>query len=553
MIVATDRYAAEDAAALVTVDYEFLPAIGTMRDSLAPDATLLFPESPNVAFSADFGVGEFERARAEADMIVTERFHVHRHTGMPLETRGLVADFDEKTRTVTMWGLTKMPHTHRRALAEMLGLAPEQVRCEQTHVGGGFGVRGEFYPEDFLVPLAAMRNRRPVQWIEDRREHLLATNHSREMDWEVRGAFAADGTILGFDAKLAVDIGAYIRTIGPLLALFAAEAFVGPYRVPHYEYTLQCVVTNKMGVGTVRSPGRYEATFVRERLIDIAAEQLGIDRVEIRRRNLTRPGELPSNMEMPADGIVPLDANGDHEATLDAALQALDASEVDELRADAHARGRSLGVGVACCSEASYTAGSESARVRRERDGAISVFTSATAMGQGHWTTFAQIASDALGIDPAEITVTEVKTNLVPEGEGTFGSRTMIMTGNAVWLAANELRRQIELPSFNPDAPCEVTREFRTDAAFVSHAASVAVVELDKDLGQVFLRRYVVAADVGRILNPVLARPNSPAPPSRESVARCSRSLPTRAKDSRWRRRSSSTFFRRHSTCQPSR
>jgi carbon-monoxide dehydrogenase large subunit len=324
------------------------------------------------------------------------------------------------------------------------------------------------------------------------------------MEWDVRGAFTADGTLLGFDVTLTTDIGAYIRTIGPWLALYAAEAFVGPYRVPHYHCHVRCVVTNKMGVGTVRSPGGYEATFARERIIDIAAHELAIDRVELRRRNLLRPGELPADTQVPVDEDTPLHGSGNHEATLDAVLDALEARGIEELRKEARGRGRSLGIGVACCTEAAYTGESEAARVRREPTGAITVFTSTAAMGQGHWTALAQIAADALGADPESVTVVEGDTTVVPEGAGTFGSRTTIMAGNAVWLAARELRSRIDDRSVDPDRPCEVTREFRTDATCVSHAASVAVVEVDTELGQVFLQRYVVAADVGSVINPLL-------------------------------------------------
>jgi CO/xanthine dehydrogenase Mo-binding subunit len=506
VIVATDRYVAEDAAGLVRVDYEFLPAIPSVRQALADDAPKLFSGASNLAYSTETGRGDFEQARAEADLIVTETFRVHRHSAVPLETRGLVASFDERAGALSIWGVTKVPHHHQRALGEMLGIAPEKIHFEGTDIGGGFGVRGEFYPEDFLVPIAARRNRHPVQWLEDRREHLLATNHSREMCWDVCAAFAADGTLLGFDVALMVDMGAYLRTIGPWLGLFAADAFVGPYRVPHFHCQLQCVLTNKMGVGSVRSPGGYEATFARERILDIGAETLSIDRVELRKHNFARTSETRSEAAgVPAD-VTP--DHGDYEATLDAVLEALNNGELELLRDASRLRGRQLGIGMACCSEAAYTGELEAARVRYEASGAITVFTGSTSMGQGHLTTLAQIAADALSVEPESVKVVAGDPAMVPDGAGTFGSRTTIMTGNAVWLAAvaaRELREEIDSSS-DPLRPVEVTREFRTDNTCISHAASVAVVEVDSELGKVFLRRYIVAADVGAIVNPLIVR-----------------------------------------------
>jgi CO/xanthine dehydrogenase Mo-binding subunit len=385
----------------------------------------------------------------------------------------------------------------------MLDIPVERIRYRATDVGGGFGVRGEFYPEDLLIPLAAIRVGRPVQWIEDRSEHLMATNHSREGTWDASAAFDADGKLLALDAELTVDFGAYVRTLGASVPLFASLALPGPYRIPHYRCRARSVLTNKMGIGSIRSPGAYEASFVRERLLDIAAERLKMDRIELRRRNLIPADEMPYDTGVPSGGTTMVYDGGDYVATLDTVVEAISDSSLAEERRRAEAAGCRIGVGIACCNEGTGAGAFEVARIRTEPDQKFTVFVGTAAMGQGHGTALAQIAADALAISPEAVSVVENESDVVPAGGGTYASRSMLYAGNAVWLAASELRRQLD---DGVDGECEITREYRTDLEAFPHAVSAAIVEVDLELGTVRILRYIVAAEVGNVINPMLVR-----------------------------------------------
>ncbi|PYN99885.1 MAG: hypothetical protein DMD91_11640 [Candidatus Rokuibacteriota bacterium] len=263
VVVATDRYRAEDALARVQVDYDPLPALVDTRAAGEPGAPLLFEShGTNVVATYTVAYGDVERALREADLVLRETMYVQRHAGVPMETRGAMAEWDAGRGVLSMWGMTKVPHVNRRIIAEHAGLPEHGVRFLQTDVGGAFGVRGEVYPEDFLVALLAIRTRRPVRWIEDRREHLQAANHSREQHHEIAIALRRDGTILGIDDRFWNNMGAYVRTHGATVPNNTAGYVPGPYRVPHYRAEVTCVVTNKTPAGTYRAPGRFEATFV---------------------------------------------------------------------------------------------------------------------------------------------------------------------------------------------------------------------------------------------------------------------------------------------------
>jgi carbon-monoxide dehydrogenase large subunit len=501
VVVASSRRLAEDAAAMVAIDYDPLPAVASVEAALAPEAPSLFPGVSNVAHTLEKAVGDVAAARQTAAVVVEAQFNIHRVTGLPLEPRGLVASFDPATGALSVWGATKVPYHNRRELARMLEIQVEQVHYRATDIGGGFGVRGEFYPEDLLIPLAAIRVGRPVQWIEDRSEHLMATNHSREGTWHAHAAFEADGTLVGLDAELTMDFGAYVRTLGANVPLFASFALVGPYRIPNYRCLARSVVTNKMGIGSVRSPGGYEASFVRERLLDIAAERLGIDRVELRRRNLVTADAMPYDTGVPSGDATMVYDGGDYAATLDTVLDAIGDMSLAEERRRAEPLGYRIGLGIACCNEGTGAGAFEKARIRCEPDERFTVFVATTAMGQGHCTALAQIAADALAVSPEAISVVENDSELVPAGTGTYASRSMLYAGNAVWLAASELRRQLD---GGADGPHDVTREFRTELEAFPHAVSAAVVEVDPELGQVRILRYIVAAEVGNVINPML-------------------------------------------------
>jgi CO/xanthine dehydrogenase Mo-binding subunit len=495
VVVATSRYLAEDAADVVKVDLEPLPAVVEAAAAMQPSAERLFDGVENVLSTFEVGSGGVEAAIEGAEHVVECTFRSHRHSGVPLECRGLVAAPDGDNG-LALYGVTKLPHYHRGAVARALGMDPADIRVVPTDVGGGFGVRGEFYPEDVLVPLAALRTGRPVQWIEDRREHLLATNHSRQHEWRLAAAFARDGRLSALDAVLTSDIGAYLRPIGTDVALFGSLALPGPYRIPAFRCQVRAVLTNKMGVGSVRSPGGYEATFARERLLDICAGELGIDRFELRRRNLVTAGDMPYDTGIPAGPANVVYDGGDYPLALEEVVSALGEppSQADP--------GRAIGIGVACTNEATGWGPAEVATAIRAADGDITIRTGSAGMGQGHRTALAQIAADALDLLPEQIAIVDAEVDAADVGSGTFASRTAMMAGNAVWLAASELRERLATAA--PGEPITVVRAYDFQAETFSYAASAAVVELDLELGAVRVLRYVVAADVGTVINPML-------------------------------------------------
>jgi len=278
VVVASDAYVAEDARDLVEVTYAPLPTVVDAVRAMEPDAPRLFPEG-NVASTWSVDQGDVDGALAAAPHVFRRTLHVGRDTGMTMETRGLLADWDASRATLTVWGVTKVPYVNRRMLADLMHLGEDQIHFIEGDVGGGFGSRGEFYPEDFLVPYLARRLRRPVRWIEDRREHFLAINHSRQQHWELAVGCDRDGRLRAIDAAFVNDMGAYIRTHGTMVPSSSAAHVAGPYHVEHYRCRVSCVMTNKTPTGTMRAPGLYEVGFVRERAFDLLAHELGLDPV----------------------------------------------------------------------------------------------------------------------------------------------------------------------------------------------------------------------------------------------------------------------------------
>jgi len=544
VIVAEDPAVAEDARDAVRVDYGPLPVLGGIDAARSLGAPRLFDEG-NVAARWTIDVGDVEAALGRAAHVVEARFELGRQTGVPLETRGLLARWDSAAGVVEVWGPTKVPYFNRRALAAMLGLREEQVRFRGGDVGGGFGVRGEFYPEDFLVPFLARALERPVRWVEDRREHFTAINHSREHRCVARLGVDADGAIVALDVVVDADLGAYLRTHGIWVPALTAAYLPGPYRIGHYRCRVSCVLTNKTPTGTVRGPGVFEGTFVRERLLDMAAVRAGLDAAEIRRRNLLRPDELPRALRTGALAREIVLEDEDFPAVFEAALAA---ARYPQLRRECDAENSRdtavrRGVGVAAFIEPSGPGPFEAARVTLEPDGRIAVDTGATPVGQGIETTLAQVCADALGVRVDDVTVRPNDTARLPIGVGTYASRSAIMAGSAVHGAARALRRRIlgvaaarlEVAAADlvlqdgrvsvvglPPAGCSLTEvaawhaaggsgeplsaDHRHEAtrgltAFAVHVATVAV---ELETGTVRPLRHVVCCDVGRAINPAI-------------------------------------------------
>jgi carbon-monoxide dehydrogenase large subunit len=525
---------AEDALGLIEVDIEQLPVVAD-RHTIVNDDTLLFPGTDSnraIVFHAVRG----DAASAFKDAAYTRRetFRTQRHMALPMEPRGLLAEWDATGSRLTLCGGAKVLFFNRRTLAKQFGVPESAIELVENDVGGGFGARGEFYPEDFLIPFAARLAGRPVKWTEDRREHLMTVNHAREAECDVEIACASGGTILALRGHAFVDVGAYMRTNGAVGARNVAQFMSGPYRIPNIDIDVALNLTNKTPVGTYRGPGRFETDFFRERFFDMVAQDLGLDRVEFRRRNLVARAEMPYQIAT----ITPFEAkdefdSGDYQTTLDRCLEEIDWPSKSKL-AGKLIDGRYHGVALGCFIEGGAAGPKESARIVLEPDGRYAVYVGSSAIGQGLETAFAQIAADALEVPMDGIRgVFHGTTSYVTDGYGAYHSRSVVMGGSAMLDAATKLREAIRAaaaqrfgceaaaveivegakaagPGGKTIALAELAGEgISAEGAFLNkkhtytygaHAAHVAV---DAKIGHVELIDYVVVEDCGRIINPL--------------------------------------------------
>jgi len=398
MVLAESAALAEDALAAIAVEIEPLPAVWNWE--IASEAkTLLFEnKDSNLAMKFRAVLGDAAAAFANAPYRRREKFRTQRHTALPMEPRGLLCEWDAARGKLTVSGAAKVLFYNRRIIAKQLGIAEDAIDMIENDVGGGFGARGEFYPEDFLIPFAARQCGRPVKWTEDRREHLMTINHAREAACEIEIACSRDGTILGLRGHAFVDVGAYMRTNGAVGARNIVQFMSGPYRIPNIDLDASLLLTNKTPVGTYRGPGRFETDFFRERLLDMAARDLGIDPLEFRRRNLVTESEMPYRVATitPFESKDELDS-GDYHVTLDRCLAEFGWDDRQELRGKL-VDGRYHGVAVSCFIEGGAAGPKESARLVLETDGTITVYLGSSGVGQGLETAFAQIAADAMDI-----------------------------------------------------------------------------------------------------------------------------------------------------------
>ncbi len=442
VVVAEDRYLAEDAAAAVIVDYEPLPPVTTIEDALA-GTTLLYDEW------ADNKVLDLQLSDPEMDLIferyraIGGTYKIHRHTGMPLETRGCVASFEDGR--VTLWSSTQSPHYVRSILARMLELPEQDLRVITPDVGGGFGVKSHMYAEEVLLPWLAVELRRPVRWIEDRVEHFIASNHAREHVIDIEAAFTDDGRIMAVRAHITGDVGSgeiWFPGTGP--SVVASGTVTGPYRIDRTLASITCLVTNKTPAGAYRGYGQPEGVFALERLIDKAAAELGLDAAEIRRRNLLRPEDLPFTT---SSGYI-LDSGSFLAAFEDTAAVAREAysSSVEEFAEESGAR---IGLGFATYWEGTSPSGflntglwgaHESATVRVEPDGGVLVRSGVTTTGQGVESMLATLVADTLGLPLDRVRVEMGDTDTSPQGQGCWGSRSTVMGGGAAVMAAGLIK-----------------------------------------------------------------------------------------------------------------
>ncbi|HEY7661537.1 MAG TPA: xanthine dehydrogenase family protein molybdopterin-binding subunit [Xanthobacteraceae bacterium] len=546
-VFAQDPYVAEDAADLVTVEVEDLPILLAAE---AEPGEFAPGRNTEVAVIRQ-GYGDVEAALRAAPVVVELELSIGRHSGVPLEARGAIGRYDAARDLLELHGAAKVPHRNRELLGRMLGRPPSAIHVHESHVGGGFGIRGELYPEDVLVCVAAMRLGRPVKWIEDRREHLIAANHSRQQLHRIRAAVDGEGRILAIDDRYFHDQGAYVRTHAARVVHMTAGILPGPYRVPAYRAVGHFRLTNKTPAATYRAPGRYETTFVRERLIDAIAVRLGIDPNEVRRRNAIGADEMPYHRPLEALGEEIEHDSGDYVGLLDKLLAALEWDKLERELARRRAAGEAVGAGFAMFVEKSGLGPADGVRIEVDTSGMVELITGGASLGQGFETVMAQVCAETLGIDYRRVRVTHGQTDRIAYGIGAHASRATVMTASATHNGAAKLRaKAIEVAAELMQAPAEaldvvdgkVVRKdqaagpsislgeiarhleptsktlgdrepglsaegwFRVKHQVYPYGIHFAVVRVDRDTGGVAVERYMIAYDIGRAINPALVK-----------------------------------------------
>ncbi len=446
VVLADSRYVAEDALADIGVEFGPLPAVVDLEKALDNTGARVHEDvRGNIAAHVRQSRGNYAAARSRTDHLVARRFHYDHGASSPIETRGIVANWDGRANQLTIWDTTQAPVFLRNGLAGMLGLSERQVRVIAPFVGGGFGPKIMlFYPEEVVIPWVAMKHNRPVKWIEDRLEHFFATTQERGQIHDAEMALSRDGQILGIKDTFLHDTGAY-NPYGLTVPINSQCTLLGPYVVPSYDSTFTAVFTNKPIVTPYRGAGRQHGVFVIERLLDIAARELGIDRAEIRRKNFIPADAFPYSNEIIYQDFTALEYDsGNYQPILDKALdmigyQKFIAEEQPQLRA----QGRNVGIGIACYVEGTGIGPYEGAKVQVQANGKVSVATGIGTQGQGHFTSFAQIAADQVGVDVRNVDVVTGDTDQFYWGAGTFASRGAVVAGNAVNEAAKVVRQKI--------------------------------------------------------------------------------------------------------------
>jgi aerobic carbon-monoxide dehydrogenase large subunit len=555
-VFAEDPYVAEDAADLVEVEIEALPVIVSASDPPGE-----FDDGRSTApLTVRHSYGDIDAAFAAAYAVIELDLAIGRHSGVPLETRGAIGLYDAAHDVLELHGAAKVPHRNKDTLVRMLKLTPAQIHLHEGHTGGGFGVRGELYPEDVLVLVAAKRFSRPVKWIEDRRENLIATNHSRQQRHRIRAAVDKNGRLLGIDDEFFHDQGAYVRTHGASVAGRTMSMLTGAYKVGAYRAAGHFRLTNKTPAATYRAPGRFEGSFVRERVMDAIAAQLGIDRVALRRANLIPATEMPYTIAFNEKGAeeLPLDS-GDFAFFFDKALAHFRWSEVEAHAKARRAAGELVGTGVAFFLEEAGRGPRDGAQISIDTSGAVEVVTGGASVGQGFETAMAQICAEALGVDYRRIRVVHGQTDRIAHGIGAHAARATVLTGSAVHATAVKLRglalgyaaellqttaAELDivdgvvgkrgkpggpLPGGPPPAGPSIALGnlarrvgpasdllagrnpgltaqawFTTEHTVFPFGAHFAVVRVDAGTGRVTVERLMVAYDVGRTVNPMM-------------------------------------------------
>src|SRR5213593_2526217 len=549
MVVADDRGRAEDAVEAIEVQWAPLPPAVDMLTAGEAGAPLVHPDwGTNVAVGFSHAIGDAGRALAGADVVLEETFRIQRYVGMPLEGRGVVAAWDRRDGTLTTWNSTQVSHFVQQGLVTALELLPHKIRVIAPDLGGGFGTKASGYAEDALAPIAAKVLGRPVKWIEDRREHMSAAAHARHQTHAISLAATRDGTILGLRDRISIDLGAY-NVWGVVLPYNTVAHLIGPHRIKDMRVDVQGVVTNKTPNAPYRGAGRPETVFAMDRILDCLARELRLDPADLRRRNYIRADELPYDFGMPyRDGNPLVYDTGDFPAALEQALAAAGYKEFRSEQGRLRAQGVYRGIGISGYVEGTAIGPFEGATVKLDLHGRVVVATGAVNSGQGHETSFAQVAADALGVPLDWVTVSGGDTAAVPFGIGTFASRSAVTAGNSIADACHQIRTklaraaatlleaapedveiddgrafvrgspqkaldlarvvQASIPTFaapgvaSPDF--EATAYHHVPTVTYASAVHVAQVQVDVETGGVRLLRYVVAHDCGKVINPII-------------------------------------------------
>ena len=551
-VVADSRYIAEDAVQQIQVEFEPLDAVVDMEQALSPDAPQVHDDlDSNLAAHVIQRKGAYDAAKQKADLVIKKRFFYDRGTAAALENRGVVAHWDARSQQLTVWDTTQAPIPIRNGLAGMLGLSESQVQVIAPFIGGGFGPKiMMFYPEEMLIPWIAMQLGCPVKWIEDRQENFVATSHERAQVHDAELAMTRDGHILGVRDVFLHDTGAY-NPYGLTVPINSQCTLLGPYDVPNYYSEFKAVFTNKTIVTPYRGAGRQHGMFVLERLLDFAARELQMDPTEIRRKNYLPPDAFPHNHEIIYQDFAPLTYDsGNYEPALDRALQLIDYENfVKNEQPKLRAQGRHVGIGVVSYVEGTGIGPYEGARITVEASGKVNVVTGVGTQGQGHFTSFAQIAAEQLGVDVKNVRVVTGDTREFHWGTGTFASRGAVVAGNAIHAAAKAVREKIlklaseELEASEDDLELkdgkvfvkgvpqkaidlgelavkanplrgavkpgtepglEATAYFGPERGATAFGVHAMIVEVDPDTCQVEIKKYVVVHDCGTVINPMI-------------------------------------------------
>ncbi len=544
IIVAESPYAAQDAADLVQVEYDVLPAVTDAEAALQPGAPRIHERyKTNRATRWERIHGDLEAAFDGAPVVVEAKLRNQRLMAVALEPRAVAAKYDPKSGELTVWGCTQIPHGLRDAIAQHLKLPPERVHVIAPRVGGGFGAKIALYSEDLLVPWVARRLERPVRWTATRREDILATSHGRDVVATIRLAADRDGRIRGLKARIVGNLGFTLFSDGPLLPVLCGQMITGCYDIPAARAKVIGAFTNTMGTAAYRGAGRPEAAYFIERMIDLLARELGMDPAEIRRKNFIPPSAFPYQAPMG-----PSYDSGNYAGALDALLQRADYAGLRAEQGRARAEGRLCGIGLASYVEMCGFVDEETSDIVVGPDAKVTVLTGSSPHGQGHETSFAQIVADELGVPVEDVTVVHGDTKRVRKGTGTFGSRSIARGGMAAVVNAREVAekarriaahllearaddvvladgvfhvrgvpdRRVGWPEVaraahhgprpaDLEPGLEARRDFVGEGLLYPFGAHLAMVEVDPDTGVVRVLRYVTVDDSGTIVNPLLA------------------------------------------------